>query len=663
MNFLSPAAFALVLLLPLIVAMYLLRLQRTEQSVSSTYLWRRMVRDVEANAPWQKLRRNLLLLLQLLFLALLILALTRPFTWTDKPAGRTAVLVLDVSASMASQDAGQDIGLNSSRGGAVARLNAAKTQMRQWIDGLPGDAAVTLIAAGPRPQIVAAASQDRRQLYAALDALQPTLGGSDLAAALELASAVAARRPDVVIGLFSDFANADALTASSRANVQYFALGSSDNNQAISALTLNRAASGSAQTLFAQVTNYSASPAQRRLTIAVGAAESDALQLYSAYDLTLEPGDEQTIVADDLPANVAYVQAQLDSDADVLALDDTAWAVAATTSTNVMLVTDGNRFLETALALLPNLTVTSVKPADFEISPTPSEPPQLTILDGYVPITATLPSGNLLFIGPPASSDLFTITGVLEQPVAQAVDVNEPLLRFVSLADVNVLEAARIPLPAWAQPIIVDGRAAGNDETAPLLFWGQPDERRVAVLTFDLRNSDLPLQVSFPLLLVNLIDALTGGGVGALPATLRPDSPLTIPLPPSVAAATLIAPDGSSTQWQPGAEQTVQLTAHQLGLYALAWDGKIQSRAALNLYAPQESNVRPETAPVSTAADANTNTTQAAESGQARREWWRIVAFAALALLMIEWLVYHQGVVAQLVQKTQRTLFPYRAAR
>ena len=63
MSFFAPAAFALALLIPVVIALYLLRLRRIEQQVSSVYLWRRMVRDVEANAPWQKLRRNLLLLL------------------------------------------------------------------------------------------------------------------------------------------------------------------------------------------------------------------------------------------------------------------------------------------------------------------------------------------------------------------------------------------------------------------------------------------------------------------------------------------------------------------------------------------------------------------------------------------------------------------------
>ena len=60
MSFLTPLAFTLAILLPIIIAMYLLKLRRTEQVVSSTYLWQRMVRDLEANAPWQRLRRNLL---------------------------------------------------------------------------------------------------------------------------------------------------------------------------------------------------------------------------------------------------------------------------------------------------------------------------------------------------------------------------------------------------------------------------------------------------------------------------------------------------------------------------------------------------------------------------------------------------------------------------
>ncbi|MEI7772609.1 MAG: BatA domain-containing protein, partial [Chloroflexales bacterium] len=60
MSLISPLALlGAAIVGPIIVAMYLLKLRREERSVSSTFLWQRMVRDVEANAPWQKLRRSL----------------------------------------------------------------------------------------------------------------------------------------------------------------------------------------------------------------------------------------------------------------------------------------------------------------------------------------------------------------------------------------------------------------------------------------------------------------------------------------------------------------------------------------------------------------------------------------------------------------------------
>ena len=166
MSFLAPAAFALAALIPIIIAMYLLKLRRTEQIVSSVYLWRRMVRDVEANAPWQRLRRNLLLILQLLFLTALILALARPFTWAEGAGGRALILIFDTSASMAATDA------------PPSRLEAAKAQAHTLVDGLPDDARVTVIAAGDGAQVLAASSRDRRQVRRAIEGLRASTGGS-----------------------------------------------------------------------------------------------------------------------------------------------------------------------------------------------------------------------------------------------------------------------------------------------------------------------------------------------------------------------------------------------------------------------------------------------------------------------------------------------------
>src|SRR4029077_15444180 len=104
MPFLSPLALAGLAFVPLAVAFSPLQLRRDERVVPSTLLWQRLLTDVEANAPWQRLRRSLLLLLQLLLVLVLALLAARPFL--ERPAGfaRDLVIVMDASASMAASD-------------------------------------------------------------------------------------------------------------------------------------------------------------------------------------------------------------------------------------------------------------------------------------------------------------------------------------------------------------------------------------------------------------------------------------------------------------------------------------------------------------------------------------------------------------------------------
>src|SRR5215469_8287927 len=78
MRFLSASALWWFLLAVPIVLLYLLRKKRQRLIVPSTLLWRRAIEEIEATVPFKRLRRNLLLLLQLLVLAAIVLALARP---------------------------------------------------------------------------------------------------------------------------------------------------------------------------------------------------------------------------------------------------------------------------------------------------------------------------------------------------------------------------------------------------------------------------------------------------------------------------------------------------------------------------------------------------------------------------------------------------------
>jgi len=149
MNFLTPLFLTFAALSIPILILYMLKLRRREVWVSSTLLWQRLLRDREANTPWQRLRSNLLLLLQLLTLALLTLALARPFLPTPSIASGSVVILLDGSASMQATDV------------PPTRFEAGRRAAREVLDGLDAQDTATLILVGPQPQVLAAATGDR----------------------------------------------------------------------------------------------------------------------------------------------------------------------------------------------------------------------------------------------------------------------------------------------------------------------------------------------------------------------------------------------------------------------------------------------------------------------------------------------------------------------
>src|SRR5580704_16755848 len=99
-----PALAAAAIAIPALVILYFLKLRRKEMAVSSTLLWRKAVQDLQVNAPFQRLRKNLLLLLQLLLLTALLLGLARPVLNYTPGAGARSIILIDRSASMSATD-------------------------------------------------------------------------------------------------------------------------------------------------------------------------------------------------------------------------------------------------------------------------------------------------------------------------------------------------------------------------------------------------------------------------------------------------------------------------------------------------------------------------------------------------------------------------------
>ncbi len=649
MSFLSPLALALAALAVPIVALYFLKLQREEHVVPSTYLWRTLVRDSVANAPWQRLHLNLLLLLQLLTLTSLVLTLARPFTWTETAGGDHLILILDTSASMQATDV------------APNRLGEAVRRAQRLIERLPAAARVTIIAAGNPTHVPVSSSTDRNSADRALRSLPAGVGSSDLSAALSLASAIAARERDPEIVILSDGnVTLPQPQPPLPGRVRYIPIGRGAatpdavaSNQGITMMALRRTAGGQALSAFVQVSHFGPTLVERRLLLYADG------QPVAARTLTLQPYQPQPLTFEDLPPDAGAIEARLEGH-DFLALDDVAWAVPPTPSAlKVNLISRSNRFLETALALLPGVEVTRIAPEDYQARPpSPSAAPaDLTIFDG-VPLPEELPGGALLILAPIGSTRLFSMTGAIERPSAIAARADEPLLRYVDLRGLQIQEAARIPLPDWARAIVVadgpDARCASPapassvpspEAVCPLLLVGQAEGRRVAVLVFDLRKSDLPLRVAFPLLLANLLDYLSAEArAGGALEPVRPGQPAMLSLPPGVTTVTVTRPDGTVAQMDAGNGLATFNDTTQLGIYTVEANGRSQ-RFAVNLFDANESAITPKhTLPLQGTAEIEPGH----EAPKSRQEWWRWAAWLALALLVSEWLYAHRGEVARL---------------
>src|SRR3954468_19027962 len=104
MSFLAPMWALMAAIAVPIVLLYLLRQKRPDLKVSSTILWAKALADMRASTPFQKLRLNLLLLLQLLILAALVLTLMRPIIQASASQTQAGVIVIDATASMQTHD-------------------------------------------------------------------------------------------------------------------------------------------------------------------------------------------------------------------------------------------------------------------------------------------------------------------------------------------------------------------------------------------------------------------------------------------------------------------------------------------------------------------------------------------------------------------------------
>ena len=638
MSFLVPAAFAALAVAIPVLLLYMLRLRRREVLISSTFLWRQVVKDTEANTPWQRIKRNLLLFLQLLILLLLVLALARPFINVPTISAGKIALLLDASASMRATDMAGE-----------SRFAAALSQARGIVNNMNPQDKIALIRVADSAEPLTPYSADKNELLRALDVMQPSQGGADWDTALTLAATGAVGAENFSIVMISD----GGMGAATQLPVNipqpiYVPIGESAANIAITALA-TRALPGGPPQLFAQVTNYGDAPADVSLVIRL----DELLRLSRSG--RIPPRSQLPIPFDEPiaePFETLSATLTFDNDAqDYLALDNRAWAVQSETQTRrVYFVSQGgNLFLEQALRSMPGLQTYRGSPDSRSL---PGADFDLYVFDSWLP--NSLPAADMLLINPPNSTAYFTLGA--PQPASSDIrlSADSPITAFVDLDEMSLLSHRDISAD-WADSLILAGDSA-------ILLAGQLNAQQIAILPFDLRDSNLPLLIAFPLLMANLLDWFTPADIIAEPAGLSVGDVLMISPPARADSIRVTAPDGTQRNLPAAGEALAFTQTDQLGLYQLeVIEGDEVTRAqafAVNLFGAGESDIRP--VPASELRLGGGGDGAPAEEQLGLQEYWLPLALLALLLLLIEWWVYHRRLrLPTLLQPRRRFSWPF----
>jgi hypothetical protein len=649
-----PALIAAAAAIPLLVLLYFLKLRRQEREVASTLLWKKAIQDLQVNAPFQRLRRNLLLLLQLLLLVLLCLALARPIINHLAAPAAVNVLLIDRSASMSARD------------GKDTRLDEAKRLATEVVDTMQRRGVATVIVFDETAQTVQPFTTDRAALKRAIASITPTDRPTKLKLAFQLADAQmqfvpeqnrpAKTPPDVL--LFSDGKASDAAGLTLQGNLRFVPVGRPESpNLAIVALSARRNYERPNEVhVFARAANYGPEPVSADVRLGIDGKPSriatvklppqrwqDAAWVAANAGAKKDsPAQDSVEFTVDL-AEAAVLSVELLNTQDALASDDRAYVVVPPArSLNVVLVTDGNYFLEKALATLPLKKPVVLSPSDY-LAKLP-EDADVVLFDRWMP--DRLPqAGTFVYFGcvPPEGkvSAKRNAAGfeLSQQPEVLDWRREHPILRHVSLAKRQIADSLRLSVPLDAQ-VLVDG------SDGPLMVLHREPRRTHLVVAFDLLSTDWPTRPSFPVFLNSAMQFLAYASESNVRESYRPGFSPTLERGAIVQVspgATSISADGPTkvTAPVPTSGDVTLPPLDQVGVYTTTPPVPPYDKIAINLLDENESNIMPATRTPGSAGQP-----VLAGAGQARLDlWWWIVALAALPLLYLEWWIYTRRVL------------------
>jgi hypothetical protein len=647
-------------LIPLvIVLLYFLKLRRQPLQVPSTFLWARTIEDLHVNSIWQRLRNSLLLWLQLLLLLLLLLTGLRPGCRGEELVGERFIFAVDSSASMSATDRGKP------------RLDLAKAHVENLIDRMKPDDVAMLISFSDGATVHQSYTKNKSLLKRKLVDIEQTQRRTDLTDALRAASGLAnpgrtSNREDK-----RDVQVAESLAATlfivsdgGAKEVPDFSLGvlkpeyhpigafETPDNVGIIAFSISTMTGDKATyRAFARLENFG--PAT--VSVSTSLFANDEL-LDSNSGIEISAGQTKGINFDlseaidqlELPVKLRL---ELERD-DHLLLDNKAYAILnRPRQARVLVVSDGNRFLEMAmnterarkLASIEFETLAFMETEDYSIQ-SKSGYYDLILYDRCQP--KENPQCNAFYIDALPPGDTWQRSEPFNPVAIIDFSRSHPIMQFLELSRLTIIEGRSLEGPTATVPL-------WESDKGSLLSIAPRAGFQDLVLSFpiietaadgsDELNTDWPNHLSFPLIMQNIIAYLGGASDLQVDENIKTGQITQLKLDDSFDSIDIKSPRGKKYPVNKNRNNIFVFSKTDVaGFYDVMEKGKSDPEQvfAVNSIDRRESDIRVreklEIGFEEVTGDSSTK--------PVRKEFWKWLIIAALVVLTFEWIVYNRRV-------------------
>ncbi|MGI9013250.1 MAG: vWA domain-containing protein [Phycisphaerales bacterium] len=651
--------------IPPLVLLYFLKLRRRTQPIGSTLLWKKSIEDLRANAPFQKLRRNILLLLQLIALLFLILAIMQPQLKGGGREGGRVIILIDNSASMNATDVDE----------GETRLGYAKIRARSLVDELRGSGIfgtsgdeVMVIGFNERAEVYCNFTDSRAAIIRAIDAIAPTDAGTSIDEALKLArahttitdpenpEANAAGDPGV-IELFSDGRISDmAKQVGKGEKLNYHDMGKATaDNVAFANVSAERPFDdpGSLE-VFASLINFNASEVTCTVQLTIdGNAPLSGIRDITIPSATvnnasgeLSPGRSQ-IIFGPFPQPQGAVLEVVNLRDDAQPGDNIAYLITPPPRTlRVAIVEPELPLTVNAFRGMRLRELKEMSAAEFETLASAGSvaPYDLVVLDDCAP--SALPPGRYLSLGATLPVEPLQSESNVEGMTIGDWDREHSLLRYVNLDPLIVQSMVRLPAHASFRTL---AEAASGTVVAPAILEYSDPDRSIVHTTFKPSNTNWIWHPSFVVFLVNAVEYLGTLGEASAEKSIRPGEPIATRMP-GAAQATITRPDGSIDVAPMNDGSLIWSGALRSGLYRFDFSGPqteveggdrgstVSRTFAVNMFDEDEAYIVPMSSVTWDAKEVQA----AASDGILQTPLWPWAVGFCLFVILLEWWVYHR---------------------